>query len=308
MNKKLLTTSIVILFLGLAFAPSIHANISKESELVEITTEVCGLPGQKPQTVQLSKSDAEAVYRLFKEIKLKLDAVESRKEAVEVFNEAIMELDKYALLGELSVEKTQNLVLGRYQNSREIQFLEKRYPWIMEKSEDIDNFLCLIAGRTTYTFFQTWLSAAILMSTIPLTLLFVFFYLLLRISLFPIISSIILNFIANFGSYLGRLVDATLTHQPLMFGVNIWLSQSNGWVRTIGLKGIQKIDGYFNGKMLSQGILDEYFKAWIYGYTDPNESTKAAKRFIGLRINLDSESYESFYIGTALAVRLGPGN
>ena len=42
MNKKILTTSIVILFIGLALAPSLHANISRGSELVEITTDIYG--------------------------------------------------------------------------------------------------------------------------------------------------------------------------------------------------------------------------------------------------------------------------
>ena len=85
----------------------------------------------------------------------------------------------------------------------------------------------------------------------------------------------------------------------------MWLSESNGWIHTIGLKGIQKIEGYLNGRFPVQGIIDEYFKAWIYGYSDPFEPIKAANRFTGLRINIDNESYESFFIGTALTVQLG---
>jgi len=43
--KKLLVVGVIVLFLGLACAPSINANVSKDSELVEITTEICGLGG-----------------------------------------------------------------------------------------------------------------------------------------------------------------------------------------------------------------------------------------------------------------------
>lgn len=39
--KKLLVIGVIVLFLGLAVAPSINANINKESELVEITTKIC---------------------------------------------------------------------------------------------------------------------------------------------------------------------------------------------------------------------------------------------------------------------------
>jgi len=52
--KKGVVVAVILLFIGLAFAPSINANISKasiDSELVEFTTEVCGLNGGK-HTVQ----------------------------------------------------------------------------------------------------------------------------------------------------------------------------------------------------------------------------------------------------------------
>jgi len=66
--KKLLAVGVIVLFIGLAIAPSINANISKafvDSELVEITTEVCGINGVTPNTVSLSKEDAEEVEALF---------------------------------------------------------------------------------------------------------------------------------------------------------------------------------------------------------------------------------------------------
>ncbi|GAH55890.1 unnamed protein product, partial [marine sediment metagenome] len=92
--KKLLVVGIIFLFLGLAFAPSINANISKasiESEMVEITTEICGFNGGK-HTVQLTKEEAEEVEQLIDDIERRLDKVETREEAVEIFNEAIVEL------------------------------------------------------------------------------------------------------------------------------------------------------------------------------------------------------------------------
>ena len=43
--KKSLTVAVILLFIGIAFAPSINANINKaslDSKLVEITTKVWG--------------------------------------------------------------------------------------------------------------------------------------------------------------------------------------------------------------------------------------------------------------------------
>jgi len=102
--KKLLAVGVIVLFLGLAIAPSINANVSKtsvDSELVEITTEICGLNGGK-QTVSLSKEDAEEVEKLIDDIERRLDNVETREETVEIFNEAVVKLDKYGLLGGLT--------------------------------------------------------------------------------------------------------------------------------------------------------------------------------------------------------------
>ena len=59
--KKLLIVGAIVLFLGLACAPSINANISKESELGEITTEIWGLDSGK-HTVQLTKGEVEIYF------------------------------------------------------------------------------------------------------------------------------------------------------------------------------------------------------------------------------------------------------
>ncbi len=59
--KKEVAVGVIVLFLGLACAPSINANVSKESELVEITTEIYGLDGGK-HTIQLTKVGAKIYF------------------------------------------------------------------------------------------------------------------------------------------------------------------------------------------------------------------------------------------------------
>jgi len=151
--KKLLVVGVIVLFLGVAIAPSINANVSKasiDSELVEITTEVCGINGVTPNTVSLSKEDAEEVEKLIDDIERRLDNVETREETVEIFNEAVVELDKYGLLGGLSVKQAQRLVTGGYNNLRIGEFFEKANI----DSNIKGNFFCLLAGNTDSTVFK----------------------------------------------------------------------------------------------------------------------------------------------------------
>lgn len=147
---KGLTVAVIILFIGLAIQPSINAN-TKQSEFVEITTKVYGLNGGK-HTVKLTQQEADEVKEIFNSIREKLNNTESKEESEEIFKEAVVELDRYGLLGGLSVKQAQKLVIGGYQNSRAGKFLEKignRYEYM---SDNNSNALCLIAGETINTF------------------------------------------------------------------------------------------------------------------------------------------------------------
>jgi len=145
--KKLTSVAVVLLFIGLAVAPSINANISKEA-LVEFITEVCGLNGGK-HTVKLTQEEAEEVEDLFDSIREKLNASETREESEEIFKEAVVELDKYGLLGGLSIKQAQELVTGGFSNPKAIKFIER----MVKKNiaDDDINMFCNISGTTTYT-------------------------------------------------------------------------------------------------------------------------------------------------------------
>ena len=146
--RKGLTVAVILLFIGLAFAPSINANISKE--MVEFTTEVCGLDGGK-QTVKLTQEEAKEVDVLFSSIRERLNATDSREEAEEIFKEAVVELHKYGLLGGLSINKAQRLVCGGYQNQYFKRIFEKEYNENIVNSKNA-NYLCLISGKSDITF------------------------------------------------------------------------------------------------------------------------------------------------------------
>ena len=151
MNNKILTIGIIFLFIGLALAPSINANITKDSDLVEITTEAYSINGVTPNTVLLSKEDAEEVEQLFDSIKEKLDKVETRGDTEQIFKEAVVELDKYGLLGGLSVKQAQRLVTIRYQHPFYYRVFNRIHKRIIIMLDENENLLCQIAGKTIET-------------------------------------------------------------------------------------------------------------------------------------------------------------
>ena len=114
-----------------------------DSDLVEFDVEFCGLG--KKHTVQLTQEEADEVELLFDEIEQRLSEVETREETELIFKDAIVELNKYGLLGELSVRQAQQMAI---QNHKQLKIINRILP------DGNSNYLCLIAGETTNTFFM----------------------------------------------------------------------------------------------------------------------------------------------------------
>ncbi len=281
-HRKYISVIVIVLFLSLALAPSIHANIQQESldsELVEITTEICGLPGLEPQTVKLSQEDAQAVDKLFDEIKLKLDNVESREEAVEIFNEAIVELDKHGLLGGLSVRQAQRLVKGRLENSKYVRFLESKNNRI--HAEANENWYCFIAGfaRDSDVLGPFWMFRELLFPLIIYPLVWPF--LLLRMIVMNIFPWYLLAFI----SYGGKIEESNT------------LFPSTGWVWTYGSNGTVQWDGSFYGHERDMTFELQLLKG--------NHYYVGAAGFCGLVLRAVGEHYLNlFHLGWAFHVKI----
>jgi hypothetical protein len=154
--KKSLVVSVILLFLGVTVAPSINFNVvkaSNDNDLVEVTTQACGINGFGDTTVKLTREQYQDLEQYLVDFRERLNQTTTREEAVPIFNEAVVELNKYGMLPKgLSVERAQKLVIGGYQNERVTKFIEKfynKYP----KNSDGKNVFCLVAGMTSYTFF-----------------------------------------------------------------------------------------------------------------------------------------------------------
>jgi len=294
--KKALVVAVILLFIGLAFAPSINANISKtsiESELVEFTAEVCGLKGGK-HTVSLSKEEAEEVEMLIGDIERRLDEVETREEAVEIFNEAVVELDKYGLLGGLSVKQVKQMVTVNFQNYKLLKFLETLYQKNKGTIDGNMNLLCFIAGTTNGTNFNSQLE--MLCGRILFLLSFIgpIFFDIFHLYNFFILAYFLLDIFNSFNPVavasrinLGGEKGGGWHPEYVEF-------YAHGWIVTAGLLGIQKCEGKIEGA-LPLPESGTFFKGYIYVFSP------GVLGFTGLHIYNPIQA-KHFYLGSALWV------
>jgi len=60
--KKILAVGVILLFIGVAVAPSINFTVvkaSNDNDLVEVTTQACGIKGYGNNTVKLTREQYE---------------------------------------------------------------------------------------------------------------------------------------------------------------------------------------------------------------------------------------------------------
>lgn len=115
---------IILLFIGIAFAPSVNFNIAKASiddDFVEVTSEAYGIKDFGTTTVKLTRQQYRNLEQYLVDFRERLNQTTTREEAISNFNEAVMELNKYDLLPKgMSVEQAQKLVMGDYSNKKYI--------------------------------------------------------------------------------------------------------------------------------------------------------------------------------------------
>jgi hypothetical protein len=306
LKRKWLTVGIILLFIGVAVAPSINLSVvkaSNDNDLVEVTTQACGIQGYENTTVQLTRQQYRNLEQYLVDFRARLNQTSTRVEAVPIFKEAVVELNKYGLLPKgMSVEQAQKLITGENQHILYKTTWQKMSKKIHGCFESLSNFFCLISGTTTNTFFQPLLSYVIWISYIPLQFLFTIAMILLLHGLSSIILTVIVTLLESVGSIMAKSLDFMFKKQPILFGANMWLGDSNGWINTIGLNGVKKIEGDINGVIPEKGLFDSLSKAWVFGYTDPKAPSLGARGFIGLRLLLSDMNHNSFYIGTVFRV------
>jgi hypothetical protein len=96
--KKLVSVGVIVLILGLSFAPSINASIKKDKNLVEITTSYIDTISINSQKIKFSREDANRIKELFEICKERLGRADSFEDITEIFNCLIQDLESFGLL------------------------------------------------------------------------------------------------------------------------------------------------------------------------------------------------------------------
>jgi hypothetical protein len=276
-----LAVGIILLFIGVAIAPSINFHVvkaSNDNNLVEVTSEACGINGFGNTTLKLTKQQYQNLEQYLIDFRARLNQTTTREEAVPIFKEAVVELNKYGLLPKgMSIEQAQKLVIGRHQNNNLMNLLRKIN---IENLNLINaNFFCLIAGQTDFgTFFQNRITTYLwYLNEIVLGFSGIFVSLL---SLFWIIS----------------IFFPLSLNQRIGFGGGDYFtpgySPAYGWIFASGLLGAKKWNGYMSGGLRQVPLQNPF------GYSDP-----AVCGFTGLKIfNIKNLTY--LYFGTAIEIKV----
>ena len=150
MKRKWLAIGIILLFVGVTIAPTINFNTVKAStddDLVEVTTQACGIKGYGNTTVKLTREQYQNLEQYLVEFRARLNQTSTREEAVPIFKEAVVELDKYGLLPKgMSVENCTEVGNWRISICKELQNC-LNISSIKINILSIVMFLCLIAGE-----------------------------------------------------------------------------------------------------------------------------------------------------------------
>jgi len=312
--KQGLAVAVILLFLGVALAPTITANAVEE--LVEVEVEFCGLDKDK-HTVKLTEQEALELELLFDSIKTQLDGVETREETIQVFNDAVEKLDKYGLLGELSVQDARLLVTGLYTETKLPNLLDKYNEQLKTPYLDQENYLCLIAGLTTSTLFRGPIYNGISRISGYFTMLcqifgdyisdnnlwFLLPFVILGLPLYTIM--LLTWFITEQG-----LTGAILSHlSPIRLGSSIGIGcgiysmyreiliPGKGWIYSLGTNGVVKHNGTFFGNLSLYLPDSEVLFLFSMAFF-----VRAVAGFIGLKISIPVLG--SFYFGSALKVKI----
>lgn len=296
MKSKSLAIGIILLFIGISVAPSINQSIvtaSQENDLVEVTTHVCGNQVYGDTSVMLTRQQYQDLEQYLVDFRARLNQTITRGEAVSIFKEAVVELDKYGLLPRgMSVENAQRLILKRYRWPQPLIGVNTNKNHLIPSVEE--NRKCLLAGITDNTFYFS-----------PIMMFFdkiggeLFngnlsesFQLFILVVLFSGFFLVWLSPLAFTNQmYLGTVTYINEGKDPPQY------DPATGWIYTKGSNGtITYTSPLYGYQAFDRAIFVPSADVRIYTYG-------AIEGFTGIRLLLSLTHY--FYLGYASSIKLG---
>jgi len=301
-RRQCVVVSIILLLIGVIVAPPINYGVVKAStdnDLVEVTSQACGIQGYGNTIVKLTREQNKELEQYLVEFQARLNQTTTREEAVPIFKEAVVELNKYGLLPKgMSVKRAQLLVTVSYQNIKIANYFKKPSTNSINSWAYVDNSFCLLYGNTRRnTMFQGPISRVISIVLFMLAngnnhFVKLFLTILILYNLLHLMSSYLVFHIFKVVPYLGNTIYYGMQEQAP--GANPQFLPAQGEIWTMGLAGKINGSGQFYGRLpfpeFSMFVLSFY--PGVNGFT-------------GLRLLFNSSD---FYFGSALFVSLGPSH
>ena len=300
--KKLLVFGVIILFLGLAIAPSINANLPKEQEYI-ITTELCGIKGYIPKNIQLTQKQADKLDIIFEGIKERLATAISQDEATQIIDDALTELRKNGIITQYEMEKARELIKTRYAQYKDNSIIQKALLQPNRQLNNQSNYFCTVAGESNNTFPIPPLAMGVgklATKIFELAQYNKYIYLLLGLMQTHLIllSWNLLHPVAiwngiSFGSCVGIISNSTIEYGFI---------PAYGWSTSFGLLGKRTWEGTFYGQ------IEEIFFTAMFDFAIWN--LIGIKGFTGIKIVYQSDEpipdyYGCRYLGIASQENIG---
>ena len=242
-DKKTFVVLSFFLCIGFIIAPisSMYTVSASAGNIpVKITTRVSDFTAETTVMVQLTEQQTRDVRIIFDDLKNRLTTAESTEETQRIFNDTIIELDRYNLLPEgMSVEHAQRLVNHATNNRKIITPLQKLSQNLQAKTAagTIQNSFCSVAGNTSNTHFTKLAKR---------TALRLYYIIDFKTGNAPLVKMATALFVVF--NEIGKINQMILRQNGYHLGVCIyfgnyhyapypnWLSPAQGWLSTNGVK------------------------------------------------------------------------
>jgi hypothetical protein len=239
--SKSLVLIIILLFIGVAVAPSINQSVvtaSQDDDLVEVTTQACGIKGFGDTTVKLTREQYQNLEQYLIEFKARLNQTSTREEAIPLFKQAVIELDTYGLLPKgMNTKQAQHLVTRENHDTTPPQVVINTVR--RQHSRTATNSFCLLAGLSNNTEMITLYQWILVLGSGLIGEFFYNFHLPLIIYLWIIILLVGTTSVFYELDYL----------RPLVVWSDIYIHGGSGFLFTLGLGGLKTWSGSFSGKI-----------------------------------------------------------
>jgi len=270
-----LTVEVILILIGVAVQPSI-ATIQPEEEIevecFDVITEFIGL--EKSYTTQLTKEEIKRLDDLFDSISNNLNKSESYENSIDIFKEAIIELNSFGLLGDIGIDEAEKLVTNYYQNPKNMKTFKRVYNRDKGDLDDI-NIFCLIAGEAVGIFYSSPIVGFIT------RLMWIFFA---QLPGSPGFFGFLLLF--GFTNWMVGISDEIKFFIPFSLTSLIIFEKAYGEITTFGLLGRK----YWEGKLVGKLYSFWYEHVGVIGFT-------------GIKIQIWTYP-NGYYIGSAPLVHI----